>query len=101
MTAKDRKDLVEQAVARGETLEWIVTHLDVTPRYVARVRRGMDEAVAEEDRPGGGRGPGRNVTPCGTYAAYQRHVRRHEPIDQECRDAKRLDSRQRRARRAA
>lgn len=101
MTAKDRKDLVEQAIARGETLEWIITHLDVTPRYVARVRRGMDEAVVEEDRPGGCRGPGAHVKPCGTYAAYQRHHRRREPIDQECRAAASTARRRQRARRAA
>ena len=27
--------------------------------------------------------------PCGTYAAYQRHVKRREPIDQACREANR------------
>ena len=27
--------------------------------------------------------------PCGTYAAYQRHYKRGQPIDQECRDANR------------
>jgi hypothetical protein len=27
------------------------------------------------------------VEGCGTYAAYQRHIRRREPIDQSCRDA--------------
>lgn len=27
------------------------------------------------------------LAPCGTYAAYQRHLRRAEPIDPECRKA--------------
>ena len=27
-----------------------------------------------------------NAPPCGTYAAYQRHYRRGQPIDQECRE---------------
>lgn len=32
--------------------------------------------------------PGRPVTqPCGTVAAYKRHLRRGEPVDQACRDA--------------
>lgn len=30
-----------------------------------------------------------NPPPCGTYAAYQRHYRRGQPIDQACRDANR------------
>ena len=29
------------------------------------------------------------LPPCGTYAAYQRHYKRGQPIDQECRDANR------------
>ncbi|MGW0558050.1 WhiB family transcriptional regulator [Streptomyces sp. NPDC002926] len=35
------------------------------------------------------RGPGRprELAPCGTRAAYQRHVRRQEPIDDACRAA--------------
>jgi hypothetical protein len=35
------------------------------------------------------RGP-RSLTPCGTHSAYQRHVRRGEPIDNACREAHRL-----------
>lgn len=32
-------------------------------------------------------GSGRKLAPCGTPAAYERHRRRKEPIDQACRDA--------------
>lgn len=30
---------------------------------------------------------GRPLAPCGTLAAYQRHMRKHEPIDDACRQA--------------
>ncbi|WP_413102268.1 hypothetical protein [Streptomyces sp. Inha503] len=29
----------------------------------------------------------RPLAPCGTVSAYQRHVRKHEPIDEACRQA--------------
>ena len=32
-------------------------------------------------------GSGRPLAPCGTPAAYDRHVRKKEPIDQACKDA--------------
>lgn len=32
-------------------------------------------------------GAGRPLAPCGTKSAYERHRRKHEPIDQACRDA--------------
>jgi hypothetical protein len=39
-------------------------------------------------RHGQGRPPGRPVTAaCGTAAAYKRHLRRGEPVDQACREA--------------
>lgn len=31
--------------------------------------------------------PPRQLAPCGTLAAYRRHQRHNEPIDQPCRDA--------------
>lgn len=33
-------------------------------------------------------GRGRDLAPCGTYGAYQRHVRRAEDVDPECEAAK-------------
>lgn len=38
----------------------------------------------------------RELKPCGTVAAYQRHVRLREPIDDACRDAMRTYQRVRR-----
>lgn len=38
-----------------------------------------------------------NALPCGTYAAYQRHVKRGEVPDAECREANREYKRQWRA----
>ncbi len=40
------------------------------------------------------RGPGRKPSPCGTEGAYQRHVRKGEPIDQQCKDAHALAHRE-------
>lgn len=95
---------VEQAVARGLTLDEICASLHVDPTLVDRVVQRMELAVAEIDRPGGGCQHA-NVAPCGTHAAFQRHRSRREPIDQECRDAereyRRQESRERRDRRAA
>jgi hypothetical protein len=39
-------------------------------------------------------GPGRKQSPCGTRGAYQRHLRKGEPIDQACRDAHALGNRE-------
>lgn len=44
-----------------------------------------DHQRAWRDRQRGG--PPRKLAPCGTYAAYRRHQRRGEPIDDACRDA--------------
>lgn len=32
-------------------------------------------------------GPARVPAPCGTYAAYRRHQRNGEPVDEACREA--------------
>jgi transcription factor WhiB len=52
----------------------------------AEVARQRDETSEQpvKQKP---RGPGRKPSPCGTRAAYQRHQRKGEPIDQACRDA--------------
>jgi len=42
------------------------------------------------------RGTGRKLAPCGTPSAYERHVKRREPIDPACRAAKREADRRRR-----
>ena len=38
-----------------------------------------------------------NVAPCGTPAAYHRHIRRGEPVDESCRQAMRAEARTRQA----
>jgi hypothetical protein len=42
---------------------------------------------------------GRILVPCGTEAAYHRHIRRKEPVDQACQDAAAAAQRKRYARR--
>jgi hypothetical protein len=42
----------------------------------------------------------RQLAPCGTFAGYQRHRRRDEPVCDACREAARLRSAQQRADRA-
>jgi hypothetical protein len=42
---------VEQAVAFGRSLDWIIDHLGVEPAFVDDVLRGMEEAAAEDDDP--------------------------------------------------
>ena len=42
-------------------------------------------------RPQPGAAPRRPPAPCGTRAAYQRHLRRGEPVDEACRDANARD----------
>jgi WhiB family redox-sensing transcriptional regulator len=39
---------------------------------------------------------GHELKPCGTQAAYDRHVKRSEPIDDECREANRVRQAERR-----
>lgn len=43
----------------------------------------------------------RPLKPCGTQAAYDRHIKRGEPVDDECREANRLRQAKRRAARKA
>jgi len=55
---------------------------------------GLSEKARRDLKPRyvGGKPP----APCGTTAAYQRHVRRGEPIDDACREASRATSARRR-----
>jgi hypothetical protein len=41
-----RRDLIEQAIARGESLDWIVEHLGVDPHDLDTALRRMDAASA-------------------------------------------------------
>ena len=48
-------------------------------------------------RPEGGPPAPKQLQPCGSDAAYQRHVKYGEPVDDRCRDAHNADQNQRRA----
>jgi hypothetical protein len=50
----------------------------------AEASKAAEERPATKSKP---RGSGRELAACGTPAAYNRHVRKKEPIDQACRDA--------------
>jgi hypothetical protein len=52
----DPVTLIEQAIARGQSIEWMVDRLGVTVPEVFRVMARMDTAVRETDRtcPGAG-----------------------------------------------
>lgn len=78
---------IEQAIARGETVEEIVAALGVDEVRVGKVVRRMDEAAVCDDVPHdlrrriephhviGGRAP---LAPHGTHAAFNRHKKRGE-----------------------
>ena len=50
-----------------------------TAKYQRRWRAGKGARTGEPGRP--------TTAPCGTAAAYKRHKRHGEPIDDACRDA--------------
>ncbi|MEU6222282.1 WhiB family transcriptional regulator [Streptomyces sp. NPDC047042] len=50
---------------------------------LAKSRRGPAVKRPEPEKPK----VGRQLAPCGTKSAYERHRRKREPIDQACRDA--------------
>jgi hypothetical protein len=56
---------------------------------------------ARHGRPEGGPPAPKPLQPCGTDAAYQRHVAYGEPIDDACRDARNAAQNQRRAKHRA
>lgn len=59
---------------------------------------GFDEVERRGLRSRPGRhGGARHLMPCGTTAAYRRHIRRGEPVDEPCAQASRLDGAQRKA----
>lgn len=72
---------IEQAIARGLTTEQIVLKLGVSPIRVVQTRARLDALNCEDDH------EGRQLAPCGTAAAYKRHIRRGEPVDAPCRRA--------------
>jgi hypothetical protein len=80
---------IEQAIARGETLDRICDTLNVNPRAVDAVLRRMDAAIAEDDDPHvgltrSGPRPEPLLQPHGTHAAYNRHRNRSETPCETC-----------------
>lgn len=63
----------------------------------ARQRWNKDRTAIDRDPQPSGRPP----AACGTAAAYDRHIRKKEPIDQPCRDAHAKQKRERDARKRA
>lgn len=80
---------IEQAIARGETIEQICRHLDVTVDQVVKVRRRLDAIVLTADMTirESNRCRPRRLPACGTPSGYNRHLRLREPIDDACRHA--------------
>lgn len=68
-------------------------------RYYLRTRNRMPRPDSTE--PVEKRASTRPLAPCGTPAAYERHVRNHEPVDDPCRLAYNAERREARARRKA
>ena len=77
-----------------EALVWRITGRRLDPREVAAIVRAADNYRATGRQMA-------NVRPCGTPAAYRRHLRRREPVDDACLAAVSADARDRRAARKA
>ena len=67
--------------------------IDAVSEKTAQERRRAILAEAAREK--------RDLKPCGTWAAYRRHLYRHEPVCDACRDAAVTDTRVRRAARKA
>jgi hypothetical protein len=79
--------LVREAAVAKESRTGIVAGLTGAQRWAIDKQRKA-AAKAEGKKPAEkAPGPGRKPSPCGTEGAYQRHVRKGEPIDQRCKDA--------------
>jgi hypothetical protein len=106
-TAPDRV-LVEQAFACGELAADIAADLDVPLEVVTQVWDDMTTAALSGDnatdlylRTPGMTPKGRTLSPCGTHAAYNRHVKRGEDPCMPCRKADNAYRSEKRRRRAA
>lgn len=95
---KARRICRDECPVREECLEAILARESETPdslRFgiVAGLTGAQRAKVARRLAPQPAKprkkpaGSGRQLAPCGTPAAYDRHVRKKEPIDQACRDA--------------
>jgi WhiB family redox-sensing transcriptional regulator len=82
----DDRDAIARMAADGLTDRQIGERLDwpIGKIKTCRERHNIPSAWTN----GGGRNrPASEVKPCGTYAAYRRHKRRNEPVDEACRVA--------------
>jgi WhiB family redox-sensing transcriptional regulator len=96
-SARDAKKTCLACEVRTECLEYALAHDE---RH--GIWGGLTETARRKLRPApethaGGKPP----APCGTTAAYQRHLRNDEPVDDACREAVRVRSRSRRRPNAA
>lgn len=78
------KAAVLAAAASGKTITEIADELGASERRVRTVLLKADKPLPT------------NLAPCGTRTAYNRHLRRGEPVDDACRIANNLDSQRRR-----
>lgn len=76
---------------RAECLEYALANDERHGVWGGISETGRRKLRAKPQQPGE-----KDLAPCGTTGAYQRHVRRGEPIDDECREASRLYSANRR-----
>ena len=75
----------EQTAALLVVLAAMVPVEDASPGELLAWTGGLETALEWRQEPLLLAAPGRPATePCGTHAAYTRHVRRGEPVDREC-----------------
>lgn len=81
--------LADEKRLRPSDRDGIRAGLDGKQRYV--LQHGQPKPRRRRRKPRAAKP--RTLQPCGTPAAYDRHVRRREPIDEKCRVARRLRTR--------
>lgn len=91
-SVREAKKVCFACDVRVQCLEWALDnaeHFGVWGGLSDRERRKLrnaDEPPVPEPTPRKHTG-GRPLAPCGTRAAYERHLRRKEPVDDACREA--------------
>ncbi|MFD7066103.1 WhiB family transcriptional regulator [Streptomyces sp. NPDC059913] len=86
------------AVAREESGSGKESRYGIRAGLTPKERWEADKTVRSRAMPSGG---GRRLAPCGTRGAYERHIRRHEPVDDACREANTAHNQKLAKRRAA
>ncbi|MGN7137299.1 WhiB family transcriptional regulator [Streptomyces pseudogriseolus] len=97
-----RRECLDEALRAEATISaaGVFGGLTADERNEVAAQRPSESPAASAQAPRLSR-TGRRQAPCGTRSAYQRHVKKREPIDDACRAAKREDDRRRRARERA